>query len=137
MAELTAAASPRDAPTARVTASERHKQEANARRQLRYKEAAQLKAVGLSISAIAKQIGADRKTIIGWLSVGAAPLWRKPPMGTMPDPYREHLDRRWRQGCRNAAQFWRELVTLGFAGRAKVVRNGSTQFTEEPELHAR
>jgi hypothetical protein len=62
-----------------TAATERRKQEAYAGRQARYEEAAQLKAVGLSISAIAKQIGADRKTIIGWLRAGAAPLWRKPP----------------------------------------------------------
>jgi transposase len=121
LAEVTAD-SPRETPTAITTAMERRKLEAYARRQARYEEAAQLKAVGLSISAISKQIGADRKTIVGWLRAGGAPLWRKPPRATMLDPYREHLDRRWREGCRNAARLWRELVTVGFAGNAKVVR---------------
>lgn len=40
----------------------------------------------------------------------------------MLDAYAAHLDRRWAEGCRNAAQLWRELVGLGFTGRPTTVR---------------
>jgi transposase len=30
---------------------------------------------------------------------------------------------RWNEGCRNAAQLWRELVSLGFRGRPSTVRH--------------
>jgi transposase len=38
-------------------------------------------------------------------------------------PYHDHLERRWTEGCRNAALLWRELVHLGFAGRYGTVRS--------------
>ena len=40
----------------------------------------------------------------------------------MLDPYVEHLQRRWAEGSRNAAQLWRELLVLGFKGRQNIVR---------------
>jgi transposase len=40
----------------------------------------------------------------------------------MLDPFRDHLERRWAEGCGNARQLWRELVELGFAGRPSIVR---------------
>lgn len=40
----------------------------------------------------------------------------------MLDAYAAHLDRRWAEGCRNAAQLWRELANLGFTGRPTTVR---------------
>ncbi len=40
----------------------------------------------------------------------------------MLDAHAAYLDRRWAEGWRNAAQLWRELVSLGFAGRPSTVR---------------
>ncbi len=40
----------------------------------------------------------------------------------MLDAHAAFLDRRWAEGCRNAAQLWRELVGLGFTGRPATVR---------------
>ena len=94
-----------------------------ARRQARYEEAARLRAAGGSILRIAAQLGAERKTIRRWLQAGGASLWRKPPRVGVLAPYRDHLERRWADGCRNAALLWRELVHLGFAGRYGTVRS--------------
>ena len=48
------------------------------------------------------------------------------------------LDRRWAEGCRNAAQLWRELVALGFRGRPSTVRNwAGQQRATEPHLTKR
>ena len=33
-----------------------------------------------------------------------------------------YLERRWTEGCHNAAQLWRELVERGFSGRPGTVR---------------
>jgi transposase len=121
--EELAANLPVEAPLAVMpTAAERRSQEAYARRQARYEEAARLKAMGVSIKRIAVLVGAERKTIRRWLRVGAAPLWRKPPRGSILRAYHEHLDRRWNEGCHNAAQLWRELVARGFTGRPGTVR---------------
>jgi transposase len=120
----TAAASiPRPPPPAGVaTAAARASQASFARRQARYEEAAQLRAAGASISRIAALLGADRKTVRRWLRLGHAPLWTKPRRGGVLDAYTAYLDRRWAEGCRNAARLWRELVGFGFTGRPATVR---------------
>jgi transposase len=104
------------------TKAEQRSQQAYGRRQARYEEAARLKAAGLSLRRIAAVLGAERKTVRRWLCAGGAALWRKPPRLGVLGPFRTHLDRRWNEACHNAAQLWRELVTLGFAGRPGTVR---------------
>jgi transposase len=119
--------------TIKVTAAQRRSQDAHARRHGRYEEAARLRAAGLSISSIATSIGAERKTIRGWLRAGKAPLWSKPPRGTSLTLHEDYLDGRWAEGCRNAALLWRELVALGFSGRPGVVRRwAETRRKKEP-----
>ena len=103
---------------AKPTAAEQRSQTAYARRQARYEEAARLKTAGASLKRIAAFVGAERKTVRRWLRAGGAPLWRKPRRHGGLAPYHDHLDRRWTEGCHNAAQLWRELVTLGFARQA-------------------
>ncbi|MBL6458637.1 helix-turn-helix domain-containing protein [Belnapia sp. T6] len=76
---------------------------ARARRQGRFDEAARLHAAGASLSAISRQLGVDRKTLRRWLRAGAMPSWRQPQRGSVLDPYRDHLERRWAEGCHNAA----------------------------------
>ncbi|TDG29386.1 transposase [Paracraurococcus ruber] len=96
------------------------------RRQGRFDEAARLHAAGASLSAISRQLGADRKTLRHWLRAGVMPSWQKPRRGSVLDPYRDHLERRWAEGCHNAARLWQELKALGFAGRDAVVRRWAT-----------
>lgn len=100
---------------------------ARARRQARFEEAARLHAAGASLSAIAAAIGADRKTLRRWLHLGAPPYWRQPCRGSLLDPYRAQLERRWAEGCRNAARLWRELAGQGFTGRSSLVRTWATR----------
>ena len=128
---------------AKPTAAEQRSQNAYARRQARYEEAARLKTAGASLKRIAALIGAERKTVRRWLRAGAAPLWRQPRRLGGLAPYQDHLDRRWAGGCRNAAQLWRELVTLGFAGKSGTVRQwagrrrkNEPQAAGAPETHA-
>jgi transposase len=108
--------------TAKPTAAERRSREAYARRQARYEEAAQLKAAGVSLKRIAALVGVERKTVRRWLRAAAAPRWLKLRRVGILGPYHDHLERRWKEGCRNAAQLSRELVALGFTGRPGTVR---------------
>ncbi len=108
---------------ARPTRAQRASAASLARRQVRYVEAARLRAAGVSISAIAAQLGAERKTIRRWLALGQAPTWSKPPRrGGVLSAYAAHLDRRWAEGCSNAALLWREVTGLGFTGAYTTVR---------------
>ena len=122
--------------------AERRSQAAFARRQARYEEAARLKAAGVSLKRIAVLLGAERKTIRRWLRAASAPLWRKPQRISLLEPHYDYLDRRWNEGCRNAAQLWRELVALGFTGRPGTVRQwtgqrrkGEPRTASLPALH--
>jgi transposase len=92
-------------------------------RQSRYEEVARLHAAGASIKRIAAELGKERKTVRRWLRLGHAPLWQQPSGDSILDPFVDFLTRRWNEGCRNAAQLWRELVQLGFRGRPSTVRH--------------
>ena len=135
MIGVPAAAPPGLAPAGgQSKATLRRGQAARARRHARFEAAARLHAAGASLSEIARRLGADRKTLRRWLRAGAVPLWRKPRRGSLLDPHREHLERRWAEGCRNAARLWRELVARGFPGRPATVRAWATQRRKaEPE----
>ncbi|WP_165982909.1 ISL3 family transposase [Dankookia rubra] len=112
---------------ARPGAAWRPSAAARARRQGRFEEAARLHAAGASLSAISRQLGADRKTLRQWLRAGAMPFWRQPRRGSVLDPYCDHLERRWTEGRHNAARLWRELAALGFSGRDAIVRSWATE----------
>src|SRR3954468_1717572 len=112
----------RTAEAPRPTAPERRKQAAFARRQARYEQAERLLADGLSLPDAAARVGVDPRTLRRWRELGHAPLRDRRPGGSMLDPFRDHLERRWAEGCGNARQLWRELVELGFAGRPSIVR---------------
>jgi len=122
--QLALAAAP-DSP--RPSAAARRSQASLARRQLRYEDAARLRAAGASIARTAAQLGAERKTVRRWLRAGGPSLWRKPPRVGGLAPYLDRLERRWTEGCRNAALLWRELIPLGFAGRPGTVRRWAGQ----------
>jgi transposase len=107
----------------KASAAEQRRQLAYGRRQARYEEAARLKAAGLSLKRVAETVGAERKTVRRWLRAGQAPFWRHPQRASVLGPHRNYLDRRWTEGCHNAAQLWRELVAIGFTGRPGVVRD--------------
>jgi transposase len=67
-------------------------------------------------------LGHDR-----WLRRGSAPSWRKPKRGSALDPHVPLLERRWSEGCRNAARLWREAAVAGYAGRPGTVRAWAAQ----------
>jgi transposase len=103
-------------------AAERRSQASYARRQARYEEAVRLKAMGMPLKRIAATIGVERKTVRRWLRAGGIPSWRQPRRSGILGRYADYLNRRWSEGCRNAAQLWREIVALGFTGRPGTVR---------------
>ena len=123
--------------TPKMSTAQRRSQDAYGRRRSRYEEAARLRAAGVSISAIATALGAERKTIRQWLRAGGAPLWSKPPRTSILKPYCAHLERRWAEGCRNASLLWREVAKLGFVGRPGVVLRWATTRREKTSRTSR
>jgi transposase len=49
-------------------------------------------------------------------------------------PFTDHLERRWREGCRNGTQLWRELRELGFKGRPSTVRHWSGKRRQDAKI---
>lgn len=95
---------------------------AHAGRRARFEEAVRLHAAGVSLRQIARLLGTDCKTVRRWLRAGDIPSWRQPRRGSMLDAHRDHLERRWAEGCRNAARLWRELAGVGFSGGYTTVK---------------
>jgi transposase len=125
IAEVPEPASPAERP---MRTTERRSRAAQERRDARFAEVARLREQGLSLKAIARTIGIERRTVRRWLRAGHAPTWRHADRGTsILDPYKGWLDERWRSGCNNAAALWRELRDRGFAGQYTVVRDWATQ----------
>lgn len=105
------------APVVEPPAPDRH-----AVRRTRFDEAVALHGRGWPARRIARAVGVNRQTVQGWVRSGQLPVWRQRPRGSSVDRHAEHLDRRWSEGCRNAAQLWREIGEQGFRGRLRTVQ---------------
>jgi transposase len=70
---------------------------------------------GLSISAIARREGLDRKTVRKYLHEGPAG-YRREPRAQKIDPYRAYLRERWEQGVGNGYRLFREIRQRGYPG---------------------
>jgi transposase len=125
IADVPEPTSPAERP---MRTTERRSQAVQERRDARFAEVARLRGQGLSLKAIARTIGIERRTVRRWLRAGHAPTWRHADRGTsILDPYEAWLDERWRSGCNNAAALWRELRGRGFPRQYTVVRDWATQ----------
>ena len=70
---------------------------------------------GLSISAIARREGVDRKTVRKYLRDGPHEYQREPRAQKI-DAYRSYLRERWEQGVENAYRLFREIRQRGYSG---------------------
>nr|WP_244442550.1 ISL3 family transposase [Azospirillum lipoferum] len=95
----------------------------HAARHARHDEVVALKTRGWSQTRIAETLHLDRKTVRVWLRSGQPPAWRQPAKGSRLDPFLDHLQQRWDDGCHNAAQLCREIKSLGFTGQRTLVRD--------------
>ncbi len=127
MAHMRTETTPATAESRPPNAATRRSDATHARRQAQFDAATRLHGTGASISAIAAEIGVDRKTARRWLGAGAPPVWHQPRRGSLIDPHRDYLEGRWSAGCRNAARLWRELAGRGFEGRPALVRAWATE----------
>jgi transposase len=93
------------------------------RRVARYEEVHRLRAEGLSLRAIATQMGLARGTVHRFARTDSFP--ERQPRGrycSILDPYEAYVRQRWDEGCQNATRLWRELREQGFTGSRSNVR---------------
>ena len=83
----------------------------------------ELRQRGLSISAISREVGLDRKTVRKHLAGPPKRYERKNAAPAKLETYKSYLRERWEQGVHNAAKLFIELRKRGYAG-------GYTQLRE-------
>jgi transposase len=95
---------------------------ARSARVARWQEVQALRAQGMSIQGIARQLGMARRTVRHYLATPEAPQHAqrnsRPGGLTSPllQPYVTYLQDRWQDGCTNISQLFREIAALGYPG---------------------
>lgn len=90
----------------------------HAERVERYEQLLTLRQTGVPTKDIAQRLGMGERTIRYWVRRGipyGTPELRSKRHRTF-DPYAAYVTERWRQGCQNGVQLWREITEQGFKG---------------------
>ena len=119
--------------------SQAAQQQAQRRQQrlARYEQVKVLQSQGLSLHAIAAQVGIDKRTVRRYVQCQefpehAARERRRTPL----TPFLDYLRQRWIEGSRNASQLHRELQAQGYGGEiSSVQRFVQLWRTEEERRH--
>jgi transposase len=92
-----------------------------------------LRNKGISIRTIARQLSKSPTTIYKYLAMPEFPqqIARK-RMSSLLDPYRDYLNRRWQEGCRNARQLWREIRQRGYPGSYRQISRWAYERRQSP-----
>jgi transposase len=90
-----------------------------------------LRAQGTPVTAIAAQLGISRPTVYAYLRRTKSPSPRSPQRsGQVLRPYMAYLIQRWREGCTDSMQLWRETQALGYAHSARTVSRFITRLRQ-------
>ena len=95
-----------------------------------------LKQQGWSVSAIARHLNLDRKTVRKYLLEPPQPYQRKQPTTHKIDPYRGFLRERWEQGVHNAHKLWEEVRGRGYPGAYSQLKLVVAPWREEERERA-
>jgi transposase len=129
--EIEAAAPPASGENPPASASpkppNRAQRDSAARRERRmglFEEVRRLYGEGYSLRTIAQKLGKSRNTVRKYIQMDAFPEMkqRQRAPGQLA-PFQAYLERRWREGCHNATQLWREIKEQGFGGACSAVKH--------------
>ena len=77
----------------------------------------QMRAAGMKVSQIARQLGLCRSRIDKWIRFDELPeRSRMQPRPGMPESFRDYLRQRWEAGCRHGRTLFAEIRKLGYVG---------------------
>jgi transposase len=132
------AATPPEPPPLRLSPSVGPSQAKRARRLARYESVMRLRADGLSITAIAAEVGLSRMTVRKYVRAEGFPEWpsrrTRLSAGTV---HGEYLRRRWAEGVQDALTLWRELQQHGYHGSLRSVQRAVVPWRTGPTLRGR
>lgn len=109
-------------PLLKLNRHQQQSQERRDRRKARYETVRAAHQRGLTKRAIAREFGLSRKTVRRFLQAEEFPERAPRRRRTGLEPFREYLEKRWAEGCHNAAQLWRELRQQGYVGQRSRVK---------------
>lgn len=87
-----------------------------AKRIARYEQVRTLHAQGVKIKRIAQQLKMSRMTVRQFVKVEIYPEMAPHSRQGALTPFEPYLRQRWKEGCRNALQLWREICARGYRG---------------------
>ena len=77
----------------------------------------QMRAAGMKVSQIARQLGLCRRRIDKWIQLDELlERNRMQPRPGMPESFRDYLRQRWEAGCRHGRTLFAEIRKLGYGG---------------------
>jgi transposase len=93
-----------------------------------------LHAQGTPVTTIAQQLGISRPTVYAYLRRASPPSPRRPQRsGQVLRPYTSYVIQRWREGCTDSMQLWRELRAQGYAYSSRTVSRFVTRLRRASE----
>jgi transposase len=93
-----------------------------------------LHAQGTPVTTIAAQLGISRPTVYAYLRRTRPPSPRSPQRsGQVLRPYMSYVIQRWREGCTDSMQLWREIRVLGYSQSARTVSRFITRLRRASE----
>jgi transposase len=94
-----------------------------------YHQVHELRAKAAEITLIAHQTGLSRQTVHTYLKMEHPPARKTGKRsGSVIDPYKEYLVKRWNEGVRNAQQVYREIKARGYTGSDQPIQRYYVQF---------
>jgi transposase len=139
-APVTAGASNAECPTLSAppleppppTRAARERERRDARREARYAEIHALHRQGLSIRAIARHLGINKRTVQKYLAVPSCPHpGPRPNRRRAITPFLPYLRERWAAGEHRVGVLWAEIRERGFPGAAPRVREALAPWRRE------
>jgi transposase len=101
----------------------------------RYHKVHELRAQGAEITLIAHQTGLSRQTVHTYLKMEHPPARKTGKRsGSVIDPYKEYLVKRWNDGVRNAQQVYREMKAMGYTGSDQPIQRYYVQFRKAKDF---
>jgi transposase len=93
-----------------------------------------LHAQGTPVTTIAQQLGISRPTVYAYLRRTRPPSPRSPQRsGQVLRPHMAYVIQRWREGCTDSMQLWRELRAQGYSQSARTVSRFITRLRRASE----
>jgi transposase len=99
-----------------------------------YQQIKQLKSAGWKIGQISRRLDINPTTVRKHFYAETFPeRASRPARGSILDPYLKHLESRYREGCQNALQLWREIKEKGYQGTRRQVSKWMSKRREQDQ----